>query len=174
MAEGVLAVGDAVPDAAFIDQTDRRRAFSEWQGRLTLVTFIYTNCPLANFCPLMDQHFAAIQRAVVKDPALKSRVRLVSISFDPARDTPAVLAAHAARRGADPEVWTFLTGDEVTVQRFAGRFGVGVFPNADSPVIDHNLRTILIGADGRVRKIYPGNDWTPDQVMADLAARDER
>jgi protein SCO1 len=166
---GLLAVGDEVPDAALIDQADRRRSLAEWRGTTTLITFIYTNCPLPNFCPLMDQNFAAIQRAVAADPALAGHVTLLSISFDPDHDTPAVLAAHAASLKADPAVWTFLTGDRVTVDRLAAKFGVGVIRD-DSPQIVHNLRTTLVGADGRIVRIYSGSDWTPSGVVADLRA----
>jgi protein SCO1/2 len=171
LAAGLLEVGDEVPDAAFVDQADKRRSFAEWRGSHVLVTFIYTLCPLPNFCPLMDQNFATIQGAMSEDAALRGRVKLVSISFDPAHDTPAILAAHATRRRADPAVWTFLTGDRVTVDRFAARLGVGVVrPGDDSNVITHNLRTIHVGPDGRIVKIYSGNEWIPSQVLADLRA----
>ena len=170
MASGLLEVGDEAPDAAFIDQADRRRAFSEWRGSLTLVTFIYTRCPMPNYCPLMDQNFATIQGALAEDPALRGQVKLVSITFDPEHDTPAVLATHAARRRADASVWTFLTGDRVTIDKFAGQFGVGILRAADTTDITHNLRTTLVGRDGRVLKIYGGGDWTPGAVLADLRA----
>jgi protein SCO1/2 len=112
-----------------------------------------------------------IQRAVAEDARLAGRVKLVSISFDPDYDTPAVLAAHAARYEADPDVWTFLTGDRITVDRTAARFGVGVVRPADgSDEITHTLRTVLIAADGTVAKIYAGNEWTPETAIADLRA----
>lgn len=170
MASGVLAEGDDVPDAAFVDQADKRRSFSEWKGTTTLVTFIYTRCPLPDFCPLMDRNFAAIQKAAAGDAALKGRIKLVSITFDPEYDTPAVLSDLGKKLDADPAVWTFLTGDRVTIHRFAGRFGVGVIRPDGMVEISHNLKTILIGADGRIRKIYSGNDWTPTAVLADLRA----
>lgn len=168
LATGLIDEGDAVPDVALIDQDNRRRSLAEWKGSLTLVTFIYTSCPLPNYCPLMDQNFATIQGAVAEDPILKGQVRLLSVTFDPETDTPAVLATHAARRRADPAVWTFLTGDLVTIQRFAGRFGVSVLRPDGTTEIAHNLRTALIGRDGRVRRFYSGNDWTPNTVLADL------
>jgi protein SCO1 len=168
MAAGVLTEGDEVPDVALIDQSDQRRSFAEWRGHLTLVTFIYTSCPLPTYCPLMDQNFATLQRAVAEDAQLKAQVRLVSITFDPETDTPKVLAAHAARLKADPAVWTFLTGDRVTVHRFAGRFGVGVIRPEGVSEINHNLRTALVGRDGRFRKVYSGSEWTPSIVLADL------
>ncbi len=170
----LLEPGSEVPDAALIDQDDRRRSLSEWRGSLLLVTFIYTSCPLPNFCPLMDQNFSTIQRAVAEEPALAGKVRLVSISFDPDHDTPAVLKAHAARLRAGPAVWTFLTGDRVTLERVAGRFGVALMREGQSPEIAHNLRTGLIGADGRVIKLYSGSSWTPGEVLADLRAASRR
>jgi len=165
----LLEVGDEVPDAAFIDQSDRRRSFAEWRGQDTLVTFVYTRCPLPNFCPLMDQNFATIQETLSEDPALAGKVALVSITFDPEHDTPEVLAAHATARHADPAVWTWLTGDRETIERFAGRFGVTVM-REDPTIVDitHNLRTIHVGPDGRVRHVYSGNGWTPGEVVADL------
>ena len=171
LATSLLDVGDKAPDAAFIDQANRRRSFSEWMGTTTLLTFIYTRCPLPNFCPLMDQNFATIQKSLAREAALSGRVKLVTVTFDPEHDTPAVLAAHAARLHADPAVWTFLTGDRVTTDRFAAAFGVGVLRTPEDPTqVTHNLRTTLLGADGRIIKIYSGSDWTPGSVVADLRA----
>lgn len=170
LAGGVLDVGDAVPDAALIDQADRRRSLSEWTGTTTLVTFTYTTCPLPSMCPLMDRHFSTLQRLIADDRALAGRVRLLSISIDPVNDTPAVLTAHAARLQADPNVWTFLTGDSPTVDRVAGRFGVGISRPDQPGEIAHNLRTTLVGKNGRVRAIYSGNEWTPAELLVDLRA----
>ena len=170
MAGAILNVGDEVPDTAFIDQANRRRALSEWRGSVVLVTFIYTRCPIPNFCPLMDRNFARIQEALAADAQLRARVRLVSVSFDPEYDTPEVLTAHAARLKADPAIWTFLTGDRPTVDRFAARMGVGVLRPDGDPMITHNLRTMLIGADGKLTRIYSGNEWRVETVLGDLRA----
>jgi protein SCO1/2 len=169
LASALLNVGDPMPDVALIDQRDRRRTLAEWKGTTTLITFVYTRCPLPNFCPLMDQHFEVLQRSVLDDSTLKGRVKLISVSIDPAFDTPLVLAAHAAHVKADPAVWTLLTGDEGTIDHLAAQFGVGVLRDPqDATNITHNLRTTLIGADGRLLKVYSGNDWTPGEVLSDL------
>ncbi|HEY6357495.1 MAG TPA: SCO family protein [Vicinamibacterales bacterium] len=169
MASALLNVGDAMPDVALIDQRDRRRSLAEWKGVTTLITFVYTRCPLPNFCPLMDHNFEILQRRLSEDSTLKGRVKLISVSIDPTFDTPLVLAAHAARVKADPAVWTFLTGDVGTIDHLAAQFGVGVLRDpADATNITHNLRTTLIGADGRLEKVYSGNDWTPEDVLSDL------
>ena len=167
LAAGVLEQGEDAPDAALIDQNNKRRSFSEWKGRPTLLTFIYTRCPLPNFCPLMDRNFVAIQKAGAADPKLAGKFRLVSVTFDPDFDTPAVLKAHAKKLGADENLWTFLTADRITVERFAAKFGVGVVREGPGD-ITHNLRTALIGADGKVLMIYPGAEWSTNTALADL------
>lgn len=171
LAAVMLGLGDTVPDAALIDQNDKRRAFAEWRGTPTLITFIYTRCPLPNYCPLMDRNFAAIQRQGAADPALKGKFRLVSVSFDPEHDTPAILKEHAYKLHADPTVWSFLTADQVTVDRFAAKFGVSVTREGGAPgEITHNLRTTLIDADGKILRIYTGSEWTVEGALADLRA----
>jgi protein SCO1/2 len=164
----LIRPGEAVPDGAFLDQDGKPRAFSAFKGSPVVMTFIYTRCPLPTFCPLMDRHFAALQQTLEHDPALQ-RVHLVTVSFDPATDTPPVLKHHANSLDADPARWTFLTGDRDDVDRFAARFGVSVGRALnDARDITHNLRTAIVGADGRLVKVYTGNDWSPDQVIADL------
>jgi protein SCO1/2 len=169
VASALLDVGDPMPDVALIDQRDRRRSLAEWKGTATLITFVYTRCPLPNFCPLMDRHFETLQRSLSDEPTLRGRMKLISISIDPAFDTPLVLAAHAAHVKANPAIWTLLTGDVGTIDHLAAQFGVGVLRDPqDATNITHNLRTTLIGADGRLVKVYSGNDWTPAEVLADL------
>jgi protein SCO1 len=169
MTEGILGVGDEIPDAALIDQTDKRRSLSEWKGAPALITFIYTQCPLPNFCPAMNRNFAAIQRTLAADPALNGRLKLISVSFDPEHDTPSVLAAFAAKQNSDPAVWTWLTGDRVTTDRLAAKFGVSVIRKGDTPAdVMHNLRTTLVDANGRIARIYSGADWTSSTVLSDL------
>lgn len=168
VAEGVhiLGPGDAVPDTALTAHDGRPLRLTDWKGSAGVVTFIYTRCPLPDFCPLMDQRFAAIQKAAAADAALAGRVRLLSVSFDPAVDTPAVLTAHARKVGATKD-WRFATAPAATVDRFAAEFGVNVIREADTS-ITHNLRTAVVGPDGRVVATYSGNDWTPQMVLTEL------
>ncbi len=168
----LLKPGDAVPEGRFVDQDGRPRDFKSFAGHPVVVTFMYTKCPMPTFCPFLDRNFAAIQRSLQTDPAvsaLKGRVRLVSISFDPATDTPAVLKQHASTLGADPRIWTFLTGDRDEIDKFASRFGVQVARSVTDPLgITHNLRTAIVDAEGRLVTTYTGNEWSPEQLLADL------
>jgi protein SCO1 len=165
----LLRPGDAVPDTRFVDENGTPRGFGSFKGSTVVLTFIYTRCPMPTFCPLMDRHFATIQKAVKGDAALQGRVHLVSVSFDPLTDTPPVLRQHAKTLAADPAMWTFLTGDRDDIDRFAARFGVSVVRATNDPQdITHTLRTAIIGADGKLVKVYTGNEWTPEQILADL------
>ena len=164
----LLKPGEAVPNANFLDQDGNKRAFADFKGSRVVMTFIYTECPMPTFCPLLDRRFAAMQKPLAENAAMKD-VRLVSVSFDPATDTPPVLKAHALRLNADPERWTFLTGNRDDVDRFAARFGVQVSRALnDARDITHNLRTVIIDKDGKLLKVYTGNDWTPEQILGDL------
>src|SRR5205085_9894043 len=95
----VMNPGDEVPDDALQDQTGTPRKLSDWRGRALAVTFVYTRCPLPDFCPQMDRRFGELQRAIAADPRLRDRVHLVSVSFDPAHDTAAIVQSHAKARG---------------------------------------------------------------------------
>jgi protein SCO1/2 len=164
----LLKPGEQVPHLAFIDQDGAKRDFASFRNQPVLMTFIYTKCPLPTFCPLMDRHFKTIQDKTAADPILE-KVQLVSVSFDPLTDTPPVLKAHAVKLGADTSRWTFATGDRDEVDKFAMRFGVSVSRDLTDPKeIAHNLRTVLIDARGALVKTYVGNEWQPEQVMADL------
>jgi protein SCO1/2 len=168
-----LEPGAPVGDATFIDQTGRARRLSDWRGKTLAVTFIYTRCPLPDFCPLMDRNFAVVQRSLAGDQPSAGRIHLVSVSFDPAYDSPDVLAAHAKKVGAQPDAWTWLTGDRDAIDTFAKQFGVSIMRDDRPPrEITHNLRTIVIDRSGKVVRIYTGNDWKPEELLATLRAAD--
>lgn len=170
LAQGILQPGETMPDAALLDQHNARRSLSEWHGTPLLLTFVYTRCPLPNYCPAMNRNFATLQASLAADPDLTGTLKLISVTFDPEYDTPEVLADFADKQGSDPNVWTWLTGDRVTTDRLAAKFGVGVLRDTDDPLqVTHNLRTALVDADGKIVKIYSGNEWTPADVLKDLA-----
>lgn len=162
----LLKKGDAVPDTPLTDQ-GRALRLTDFKGSALAVTFIYTRCPLEQFCPLMDRRFGEVQKIAAGDPALAGKVRLLSISFDPNRDGDAVLKAHAAKAGADPKVWRFATAEEETVDRLAARFGINVIRELDG-TITHNLRTAIVDPRGRIAAILDDNTWTADDLARGL------
>jgi protein SCO1/2 len=166
----MLKPGEAAPDTKLVDENNSARPLTSYKGHRVALTFMYTRCPQPDFCPLMDRNFAAIQNEITKTPGLGD-VRLVSVSFDPANDTPAVLKTHAKDLKADPAVWHFVTASPEDIKGFTAKFGVTAVPSDESPaVLTHNLSTAVIDADGRLVKIRPGNMWTPADLIADLNA----
>lgn len=165
-----LAPGDAVPNQTFVDQDGGTRDFKAIRGdRAIAVTFIYTKCPIPTFCPAMDRQFAEAQ-ALIKDKHLEGKAGLLSVSFDPKHDTPPVLTAHARKLGADPKVWTFVTGDRDAIDRFASSLLLtlvrGEAANPDE--IGHTLRTTIVDRNGKIAKSFSGADWTPAELVAEL------
>ena len=166
----ILKPGEPVPDTTLVDENNAPRPLTSLKGHRVALTFIYTTCPQPDFCPLMDRHFASVQNEIKKTPAFAD-VRLVSVSFDPAHDTPAVLKAHAKALQADPTVWHFVSANADDIKGFAAQFGVIAEPGDENPaILTHNLSTAVIDADGRLVKIRPGNTWTPADLIADLKA----
>jgi protein SCO1/2 len=163
-----LKLGQTVPDLKFINQDGKPTTLASLQGSAVIVTFIYTNCPMPTFCPLMDRHFATIQEKLKAEHNML-KVHLLSVSFDPAADTPPVLKKHAEKLGADPKLWTFVTGDRDDIDQWASRFGVSVSRAMnDQRDITHNLRTAIIDRQGNLVQTYTGNEWTPEQLLADV------
>lgn len=163
-----LAPGDAVPDAALVDQAGRRFSPTSLRGRPWALTFAYTRCPLPTFCPTLERRFLAAQKAIGSTRALAD-ARLVSVSIDPDYDRPDVLKAHAARLGADTSVWTFTTGDRAAVDRLGERFGLTVDRGGGDPDdFVHSMRTAVVDRNGRVTRIFEGTAWDSDALVAAL------
>ena len=168
----VPAPGDKVPDFRLRNQDDHTISLDQFRGKELLVTFIYTRCPLPDFCPRVTRNFAAINRQLASDPSLSSTTHLLCVSFDPENDTPDRLRAYGATYiGSDAKDafsrWDFAVPSKATLDKMAQWFDLGATHEADS-TITHTLSTTLIGADGKVIRFYPGNDWTADQLIADV------
>lgn len=161
--------GDAVPDFKLRNQDGRIIHLNQFHGKDLLITFIYTRCPLPNFCPLVTRNFALIDKELAVNPALKGKTHLLCVSFDPEHDTPERLKAYGEQYiGSDaPSAfanWDFAVPDEHVLNEMAKYFDLGMTPGPDQ-TITHTLSTTLIGRDGKVIKFYPGNEWTADQVI---------
>lgn len=157
-----LEEGDAVPaDLTLVDHGGDPIRMADFRGQAVALTFIYTRCPLPDYCPLMSRRFATLQ------PRLRDRfggrAHLLSISFDPATDTPAVLRDYAADYTDRLDTWTFATGDTSQVTRATRLFRVYTEPEEGEIV--HNLVTAVVGPDGTVRRLFRGQEWAPEDVM---------
>jgi protein SCO1/2 len=161
--------GDSVPNFALQNQDGKRIHFKDYRGKALLLTFIYTRCPLPEYCDLMSNNFAQIDRQLEQDPALYAKTHLLSISIDPAYDTPQVLrsygAAHTERYEKETfQHWEFASGEQM--KEAAQFFGLRYF--ADNDQIVHGLRTVIITPDEKVAKVYTNNEWKPEEVVNEL------
>jgi protein SCO1/2 len=156
-----IQVGQMVPDFDLIDQDGRPVRLSNFRGQAVLLTFIYTRCPLPNYCPLMSKNFADLQQRLSKEFA--NRYHLLSISMDPDFDRPEVLKAYAGRYAASEKDWSFATGTAEQINFVAGL--MGLFYAQEKGVISHDLRTAVISADGRLVHLWKSNVWTPYEVQ---------
>jgi protein SCO1/2 len=158
-----LASGQSVPDFAVTTQDGQALRLSELRGKVVVLTFIYTRCPLPNFCPLMDQKFSQLATMIKGNAERADKVRLLSVSFDPEHDTPEVLAAHARLRGAKPPLWRFAVASHDELRKVAEPLGLlyGPAPNE----IIHNLSTAVIGSDGKLVRLERGNTWSPEDLL---------
>jgi protein SCO1/2 len=168
----VPAKGDAVPDFKLRNQDGRIIHLNQFRGKDLLITFIYTRCPLPNFCPLVTHNFAVIEKQLSADPKLKGKTHLLCVSFDREHDTPERLKAYGEEYiGSDAKSafanWDFAVPEKPVLMEMAKFFDVGITTEADQ-TITHTLSTTLIGRDGKVLKFYPGNEWTPEQVVGDV------
>jgi protein SCO1/2 len=167
----VPAAGDAVPDFRLKNQDGRAIHLEQFKGKALLVTFIYTRCPLPDFCPRVTRNFAALEKQIAATPSLRG-THLLCVSFDPENDTPERLRAYGVTYiGSDAKDafhdWDFAVPEKPVLVEMAKWFDVGMSDAADGS-ITHTLSTTLIGADGKVVKFYPGNEWTVADVLWDL------
>ena len=168
----VPAEGDQVPDFKLRNQDGRTIHLDQFRGKDLLITFIYTRCPLPNFCPLVTHNFAVIDKQLVANPAMYAKAHLLCVSFDPDHDTPERLRAYGATYiGSDAKTafadWDFAVPEKPVLLEMAKYFDVGI-TNGPDETITHTLSTTLIGPDGKVVRFYPGNEWTPEQILTDL------
>jgi protein SCO1/2 len=175
----IPADGDEVPDFQFANQDGRRVSIKQYRGKVLVLTFIYTRCPFPDFCPRVSSLFAEIHRQLGSDPALAGKTHLMSISFDPAHDTPRVLREYgfsvAGTKDASLfEQWEFVAPKAAVLPRIADFFALAYKP--ENGLITHTLSTAVIGADGKIVKWYHGRDWHASDVVKEAsdAARETK
>jgi protein SCO1/2 len=161
-----LSLGDKVPDYKFTNQFGTPISLAQYQGRALGITFIFTRCPFPTFCPRMSQFFQKAQTTLKKQSV--TNWSLLSLSFDPAWDTPERLLRYATPYNLDSNHWQFATSDLWTVDGFSEQVGMTFYRATPTSLPEHNLRTLVIDAKGRLQKIYLGNEWTPEEFAEEM------
>ena len=172
---GEPKLGDEVPDFGLTNQDGKRIHLAQYRGKTLALTFVYTRCPQPDQCTLMSTNFAAVDKELQKEPDVYAKTHLLTISFDPDYDTPKVLrsygASHTGRYSDETfQHWEFATGTKDEVKGVAQFFGLRYFQDTESgdEQVIHSLRTAVVDPDGKLVKLYRGNEWKPADVVSDL------
>lgn len=163
-----LKPGDLVPDYGFTNQLGQTLRLGSFRGQALAVSFIFTRCPFPLFCPRMSERFAEVQTAFAAKGSEATNWHLLSITFDPEFDTPKVLKAYGQRWKADPRHWTLATGSFDQIEPFATSVGLYFGRGVSIADQNHNLRTLVIGPDGRVVQVFRGNEWSAEELVQSL------
>lgn len=153
------------PDTGLINQSETQFSFPGLPEKPVLLSFIYTRCPMSTMCPLITRKMKRVQSSLSERK--NGSIHLVTVTFDPTHDTPAVLLNYAESRGASLDNWDFVTGPEATVNELVKTFKISK-KKAKSGQFVHNLRTYLLDRDRVVRKWYRGSQWEVEDVVADV------
>lgn len=155
-----VTVGQPVPEFTLIDQAKQPVSLASLRGKVVALNFVYTRCALPQFCLRMSNAFSVLQQRF--KPQFGRELVLLTVTFDPARDRPEVLAKYASQWNADPNMWHFLTGSVADVRRVCATFGIDAFP--DDGLMNHSLRSLVIDRQGKLAASVEGNEFTPEQL----------
>ena len=163
-----LKPGETIPNIAFTNELGHAVRLADHRGEALVLTFIFTRCPFPNYCPRMTKHLAQVHESLAFIANAPTNWHLFSVSFDPEFDQPSVLMDYRRNVHAVGERWNFLTGAPEDIKRFCAAFGV--YFTRDRGTINHNLMTAVVDTQGRLQRLFPGNNWQTDEVINELAS----
>ena len=174
--ERFAQIGKEIPEFQLTNQDGKRISTKDFRGKVLAITFIYAQCPLPDYCIKMSTNFSDAANRIMSEPDVKDKFRLLSVSFDPARDTPEKLKSYGLGylgKDAKPDfsVWQLAVGSDKEVRAIADFFGLRYETDEnDKTQINHSLRTAVIAPDGKVTKILAGNEWTVNDLLREMKA----
>ena len=160
-----LSVGDALPDIEMTDQRGESIHLHDFGGKPLAISFIYLRCALPTYCPLLNRNFQEAQ-ALLNRLGLQGRAHFLSVSMDPEHDTPQRLAEYAGAYETDPQAWTFATARDASLRQMGDAVGLEFQHRGD--LLNHNLRAVVVDSRGRIRRVFRGNTWTPQELASAL------
>lgn len=171
-----LAAAEARPPAVataatimkykFVNELGQPVSLADFRGDVVAMTFFFTRCPMPQFCPRLSRNFQEASRILRETKGGFTNWHFLSVTFDPEFDTPAVLKAYGERYDYDPREWSFLTGPKEQIAALVRLAGVKAEP--DGGLINHNFRTLIFDAEGRVRTIFPTGGNLTDDIVAEM------
>jgi protein SCO1/2 len=167
--ESELKTGDPLPDFEFTGEDGNNFHLADFRGSAVAFTFFFTSCPLPEYCPRMNQHFAAARKLITAATNAPTNWQLLSISFDSDFDRPQIISGYATfYRGSDPDRWRFAVASTNTMAGLAPKVDLSFW--RENGTYSHNLRTVVLDASGKIFRQFDGNDWTPQELAAAIIA----
>jgi protein SCO1 len=166
----VLNPGDLMPNYTLTNQLGQSFELSSLRGQVVVLDFIFTRCPFPDFCPRLSRNLAALQRRLKESPPLLTNCHLVSLSFDPRYDTQERLVNYGRTYGNDPALWSLCQASMDTIERLAGHFELYFARDVEPAQQNHNLRTVVLDRQGKLTKVFKGNQWTADELAEAVVA----
>jgi len=164
-----LKEGDAMPAFSLTNQDGRQINERTFQGQPLVLTFVFTRCAVPNFCPRMTDNFSELQNLIKAENDAVAKTHLLSITLDPAFDTPQILNQYGAHSNEDPNVWSLATGNPKEIDALTQAFSV--YRRTEGGTLSHGLATALVGPDGKIVKIWRGNTWTPEEIISEIRSQ---
>jgi protein SCO1 len=159
-----LTIGDKVPDFTLTNHNGTKTSLSDFRGRGVILSFLYTQCPDPQKCPMIRKKLSNL--AELSDKIDETDLQVLAITIDPKNDTPEVLKSYAQGFEKQHDNWLFLTGSEEDIARIAGAFGVLYWD--EQGAVQHNMRTIFVDPDQIIQIVKSGSDWKPGQFAAEI------
>lgn len=163
-----LEVGDELPEYHFINEQGEAVSLSQWRGNALVLSFLFTRCPVPNFCPLTARKLVEMQNKLSAQSANPTNWHILCITVDPEWDTPEQLKQFGEAYGLKLEHANLLTGELIDITAIAEQFGLRFWTEAGT--ISHNLRTVVVDAGGMIQTNMIGNEWAVEDLMGQVLA----
>lgn len=163
-----LKLGEPFPDFKLLNENGDEVRLADYRGNVVALTFIFTRCPVPEYCPAMMRNFSSVEEALKADPGAPSNFKLLTVSFDSDFDTPEVMKAYGKSFGQNSQNWNMLSSPRTEEVRSLGESVGLMFGKSDSEIYSHNLRTVVLDAQGRIRKIFTDETWEPEELVGEM------
>ena len=170
----LLTVGETFPDFELINQDGQSVRLEDYLGSVVALTFIFTRCPVPEYCPAMMRNFKTVEDLLSASPHAPDKYQLLTVSFDSAYDTPEILNAYGKQFGQNSDNWNLLTSPDQKSIRSLGQSVGLMFNTSQKSIFAHNLRTVVLDRNAVITKIFTDETWQPEELASELILASQR
>ena len=164
----LLKIGEAFPDFDLLDENGAAVQLSDYRGEVVALTFIFTRCPVPDYCPAMMRNFKDVEKLMEADESRLKNYKLLTVSFDSEFDTPEVMKAYGQQFGHDSNNWNLLSSPNKDQVRSIGESVGLMFGKSNDAIYSHNLRTVVLDREGKITKVFTDENWNPEDLVEEI------